>query len=102
MCRYMCQKAMTFDDTMTELCSASLRLTGLTLEKAAKASDRRVLAQKIIDRQIDNKVKMNKTLSKRFENDLIFKSLHILLCLFTLLLAFCYKNDLVIPFTLVT
>ena len=43
----MWEVSMTFDDTMTELCSASLRLTGLTLEKAAKASDRRVLAQKL-------------------------------------------------------
>ena len=43
----MWEVSMTFDDTMTELCSASLRLTGLTVEKAAKASDRRVLAQKL-------------------------------------------------------
>jgi hypothetical protein len=43
----MWEVSMTFDDTMTELCAASLRLTGLTVEKEAKASDRRVLSQKL-------------------------------------------------------
>ena len=39
--------SLTFDGQMTELCSTSLRLTGLSLEKHAKPKDRQVLMTKL-------------------------------------------------------